>query len=218
MQTGAHVGPHFASLGGMHFGPHSQSRRFSFAAQGLSPDRDRRVAVSPRGLIAATVGAIGILTLIATTIGGCDSASPVIWTSDANKAVVEDAGGGFVGPPPTGSTCGYGVGSYTFTPADNQLAWHYCDTSQATAGTPFQFVDGSRTVNAAERTMLVQSLEAVVLSPRITCGVDKSTRLLTVTRPSGAVTYRDSFYSCQQQGIYVDGIDAVFNTARQLGK
>jgi hypothetical protein len=131
---------------------------------------------------------------------------------------VEDDGGGFIGPPPAGSECGYGVGSYTFTVADDRLAWHTCDTSQANPGTPFKFVDGSRILDAGERMMLVQALEAVVVSTKTYCGADKSTRLLTVTRPSGAVTYRDSFYACAHQGIYVDEIDPVFTVASNLAK
>jgi len=138
----------------------------------------------------------------------------MVWSADATKAVVEDVGGGFVSPPPTGSECGYGVGSYTFTVADNKLVWHVCDTTQ----TPFKYVDGSRVLNAGERMMLVDALDAVVISTKNLCGADKSTRLLTVTRPAGPVTYRDSFYACEHQGIYVDGIDTVFSVANKLAK
>lgn len=147
--------------------------------------------------------------------GGAGGSAPAtVWSSDAAKAVVEDIGGGFVGPPPAGSECGYGVGSYTFTVADDKLVWHFCDTAQ----TPFKYVDGARVLNASERMMLLDALEAVVISTKNLCGADKSTRLLTVTRPSGPVTYRDSFYSCLNQGIYVDSIDSVFSVASTLAK
>ena len=276
----------------------SKSRFFAAVPADFLAPPDRRVAVDRRGAVVAAVGVIGILTIVATTMGGCDSAPvshgsggqsgngeggrtagggaggqagagggvagadggtagaggskagagggqagagggvagaggrggvgaggkggagaggsgpAVIWSSDATKAVVEDTGGGFVAPPPTGSECGYGVGAYTFTVADDKLVWHVCDTNQ----TPFKYVDGARVLNAGERMMLVDALESVVIATRTLCGADKSIRLLTVTRPSGPVTYRDSFYSCQGQGIYVDGIDAVFSVAGKLAK
>ena len=138
----------------------------------------------------------------------------MVWSSDATKAVVEDTGGGFTGPPPAGSECGSGVGSYTFTVADDRLAWHVCDSTQM----PFKYVDASRVLNTGERMMLLDALQAVVVSTRTLCGADKSNRLLTVTRPSGALTYLDSFYACENKGIYVDGIDSAFNVANKLAK
>jgi hypothetical protein len=145
---------------------------------------------------------------------GAGGGTEVVWSSDATKAVVEDTGGGFVAPPPAGSECGAGVGAYTFTVADEKLVWHVCDTTQ----TPFKYVEGARVLNAGERMMLVNALQAVVISTRNLCGADKSIRLLTVTRPSGPVSYRDSFYACEGQGIYVDGIDSVFSVAAKLAK
>gem|GEM_PF-5980687 len=150
--------------------------------------------------------------------GGSAGASGGIWTSDSTQAVVEDDGGGFVGPPPSGSECGYGVGAYTFTVADDKLAWHVCDTTPATAGAPFTFTDGSRTLSAAERDMLVTALAAVVPSTNTGCGADKSNRLLTITGPGGASVYLDDFYACQHQGVYVKGIDGVFSVASALAK
>ena len=150
--------------------------------------------------------------------GGSAGATGGLWTSDSTQAVVEDDGGGFVGPPPSGSECGYGVGSYTFTVADDKLAWHYCDTTPATAGAPFKFIDGSRTLSAAERDMLVTALRAVVPSTNAQCGADKSERRLTISGPSGATVYLDDFYACQHQGVYVKGIDGVFSVAGTLAR
>ena len=150
--------------------------------------------------------------------GGAAGGSAGIWTSDATQAVVEDDGGGFVGPPPAGSECGYGVGTYTFTVADDKLAWHYCDTTPATAGAPFMFIDGSRILTATERDMLVTALQAVVPSTRTNCGADKSDRRLTITGPSGANIYLDDFYACLHLGVYVSGIDTVFSVASTLAR
>ena len=142
----------------------------------------------------------------------------VIWTSDATQAVVEDDGGGFGGLAPTGSACSYGVGSYTFTVADNKLVWHYCNSATAPANTPFTFIDGSRVLTTSERDMLVAALKAVVPSTSSLCGADKSTRRLTITRPAGASVYLDGFYACLHQGVYVDGIDTVMSVAGNLAK
>lgn len=150
--------------------------------------------------------------------GGAGGASVAIWTSDATEAVVEDDGGGFVGSPPAGSACGYGVASYTFTVADGKLAWHVCNTTPATQGAPFTFVDGSRILNAGEVDMLVTALRAVVPSTSTICGADKSERLLTITRPSGTDVYLDDFYVCQHRGVYVSGIDGVFSVAHSLAE
>jgi len=147
--------------------------------------------------------------------GGAGGSGPaVVWSPDATKAVIDDTGGGFTAPPPSGSECGAGVASYTFTVAAGGLLWHVCDTTQ----TPYKLVDGSRVLTAGERMMLVDALQAVVISTRKTCGADKSIRFLTVTRPSGPVIYHDSFYACMDQPPYVDGIDAVFSAAAKLAK
>lgn len=150
--------------------------------------------------------------------GGAAGASAVIWTSDATQAVVEDDGGGFVGPPPAGSECGYGVGTYTFTVADDKLAWHYCDNNPATAGAPFTFIDGSRTLAGSERDMLITALKAVMPPTNTGCGADKSERRLTITGPNGSNVYLDAFYQCQHRGVYVEGIDTVFGVASALAK
>jgi hypothetical protein len=136
-----------------------------------------------------------------------------VWTDDATKVVAEDRGGGFTGPPPTGSTCGVGVASYTFTAADNRLAWHVCTT-----GTVFTYTDGARALNDAERATLVTALRAVTISANTMCGADKSTRVMTVTRPGGDTMYFDSFYSCLHPGASVDGIDEVIGVASMLAK
>lgn len=150
--------------------------------------------------------------------GGAGGASAGIWTSDATQAIVEDDGGGFVGPPPAGSECGYGEAAYTFTVADDKLAWHYCNTTPATSGGPFTFVDGSRILTVDEQNMLVAALKKVVPSTNTSCGADKSQRLLTITRPGDASVYRDDFYACEHLGPYVQGIDSVFSVASNLAK
>ena len=150
--------------------------------------------------------------------GGAGGTSLVVWAPDATKAVVEDDGGGLPGPAPAGSTCNYGVGTYTFTVADDLLAWHYCDSGALMSGVPYKFVDGSRVLTAEERDMLVTALEAVVPSTRTNCGADKSERLLTITRPSGTMPYHDDFYACRASGVYVHGIDAVFSVAGTLAR
>ena len=144
---------------------------------------------------------------------GAAGSAAAVWTSDATKFVVEDKGGGFVPPPPTGSTCGSGVASYTFTVGDGHFAWHVC-----TSGAVYTFVDGARTLTVDEQASLTSSWKMVTLNSQTHCGGDMSVRTLTISRPGGDTTYLDSFYSCRNMGIYVDGIDQLMQVATALAK
>ena len=203
--------------------------RFTASRVRLSrPSHDLLVAVAQRST--TRVGLLGVLGLLLSA-GACQSSGAstsqdsatndadggpgsLVWTNDATKVVVEDQGGGFTGPPPTGSECGRGVGSYTFTVADSQLAWHVCDTT----GAIYTFTDGARTLGDTDRTSLIAALKTVTISEKTTCGADKSSRQMVVTRPTGETTYLDSFYACLARGVYVDGIDDAFAVAGTLAQ
>ncbi|HEY2904009.1 MAG TPA: hypothetical protein VGL59_25705 [Polyangia bacterium] len=140
-----------------------------------------------------------------------------VWPDNATKMVADDKGGGFVGPAPAGSACPYlREGTFTFTTVDKVLAWHICQPPSLAAGGPYQYADGSRTLNAAQLTSLVDALKAVTVSTQKTCGADKGTLQLTVSTPAGDQTYLDDFYACNGQGVYVSNIDPVFAAARAL--
>ena len=143
---------------------------------------------------------------------GAGGATAVVVAGDVREVIVEDQGGGFTGPAPVGSECERGVLKYTITFGENSLAWHVC-----TEGDVFTFLDGSRSLKNSELAeRLYDALRAVVVSSSTVCGADKSTRLMTVTRATGSVVYLDSFYACQNRGIYVDGIDNVITAAADL--
>ena len=123
-------------------------------------------------------------------------------------------GAGFGPSAPAGSKCdALGEGSYTFTVADKHLGWHLC---AGQASTPYDFVDGGRVLDANEAKRLVTTLQAVAVYSGNGCGADKPNYSLKVTTPAGEREYLDSFYACNMQGTYVDGIDEVLAAASDL--
>lgn len=185
---------------------------------------DRLVAILSRSwLTLASAICLALSGAGCSTTGQSDAAidagnqddapiSNLVWPGNATKMVAEDRGGGFTGPAPAGSACAaLRMGTYTLTVADQRLAWHVC-----TAGSTYSYVDGTRTLDDTEYASLIAALRATTLSTRTTCGADKSMQTLTVTTPSGATVYLDSFYVCSHQGTYIDGIDGVFAAASTL--
>ena len=182
-------------------------------------DPDPNVALFPRRALVVLLTAA--LVIGSAGCGGGASGSPHgatttgVWPADATKMVAEDHGGGFTGPAPAGSACPYlRLGTYTLTTADKRLGWHICQAMPA--GPLYQFVDGARTLNDAELAAMVAALRGISISTRTICGADKENLTLTVTTPAGDSQYFDSFYSYLHQGVYVDGIDGVFEVSRSL--
>lgn len=192
----------------------ADSCRSNAGASEIPRRSDQASARSRGGRAIAALGFLGILTIGAATLGGCQD--DLVWPADATQAVLVQGQGGEAPPLPPGSTCGYGEATFTFTVAPGRLAWHLCDDGQASAGAPLRFVDGARALAADETRRMVAGLQAVVPSDRMICGADKPTLSLTVTRPAGTTTYLDDFYSCEKKGVYVDSLDPVFATAREL--
>ena len=141
---------------------------------------------------------------------GTDTA---IWPSNATQMVIRNAGGGFVGPAPTGSECQSGEASFTLTVATRNLAWEKCQTS---AGDPYTLVKGERTFKNAQVDGLNTALQGVALSTETGCGADKSSLSLTVTTPTGEHEYLDDFYACNKTGTYVSGLDQLLQAASDL--
>lgn len=183
-------------------------------------DPDPNVALFPRrAFVSVLIGAT--LVVGSAGCGGGASGAPDgatttgVWPADATKMVAEDHGGGFTGPAPAGSTCPtLRLGTYTLTTADKRLAWHICQVMPA--GALYQFVDGARTLTDAELAAMVAALRGISISTRTICGADKENLTLTVTTPTGDSQYLDSFYICLHQGVYVDGIDGIFEVSRSL--
>lgn len=132
---------------------------------------------------------------------GSDGAPPTsvgqaIWNSDVTTLILEQRGGGFVPPAPTGSTCQLGSGRYTLTPATRDLSWTRC-TGDYKSMKPYTQVTGQRTLSVPELKDLSGALEKLkVVANENLCGADKPTQEATVITARGAQVYGDSFYSC----------------------
>ena len=162
----------------------------------------------------------GLWLVAVAALTGCGSDAVAggteggVWPNSATQAVVTNQGGGFGPSAPQGSTCDWmGEGSYTFTVRDGKLAWHVCSGA---GKQPYAYVDGTRVLSKSEAQTLVAALDKVALYTGDGCGADKPSFALEVTTPSGKRSYLDSFYACNKQGTYVDGIDGVLTAAADL--
>lgn len=131
-----------------------------------------------------------------------------VWPSDATKLVSKGSGGGFTPPPPAGSQCGLGQFTFTLDVASKSLAWETCKL--VNWQTPLTKQSGQKTLSAAQMAKVVAAMDDVTVTTRDNCGADKPMLGISVTSASGGTkTYKDSFYACQGNGTYVDGIDAL---------
>jgi hypothetical protein len=132
-----------------------------------------------------------------------------LWPSNATQLVFVDAGGGLPAPMPAGSDCSdSGAGSFTVTVADRKLSWDYC-ALQTGAGNK-QLTD-SRMLTADELQSVITAVKGVSLSTRTSCGADKPSEKLEISTPAGSKEYLDDFYACNNKGVYVANIDAVYS-------
>jgi hypothetical protein len=133
-----------------------------------------------------------------------------IWPASATK-LVASVSGGFMAPPPAGSTCQLSQQKYTLDVASKTLAWEVCER---TAAGPYAMTKGSKVIGAADYAAVDAAMDALTISKGDICGADKPYEKLEVTTPAGTKTYIDSFYSCQGNGTYVDNIGGVFAALR----
>ena len=151
--------------------------------------------------------------------GGAGDGAPAsgkVWPASATQMVAEDRGGGFGPGPPPGSKC-QGGAAYTMTVADKNLAWRLCQ-SPSPGLLPYEIVVGHRMLTTAEFSALTGALDKVVITTGPSCGADKPVLALKVTTPPGEREYLDDFYACLKQGVYVAGLDGVFQVLRPLVK
>jgi hypothetical protein len=139
-----------------------------------------------------------------------------VWPADKKELIAENKGGGFVAPPPPGSTCGVGVEKFTFDVATSTLSWEVCKWVDST--TPMHMVTGSKVLTAAQLKKVDAAMNAVKVTHGDNCGADKPLLDISVaTATHAAKTYTDNFYECRGGGAtYVDNIDGVFSTLSAL--
>jgi hypothetical protein len=133
-----------------------------------------------------------------------------IWPADATKLVAKMSGG-FMPPPPPGSTCTNGQ-EYTLTIATKKLAWANCDYN---GGAARHMKTGSKTLSNADLATINTAMNAVEIASGDMCGADKPYMTLSVSSPAGDNKYVDSFYSCHGgDNVYIDNIGGVFGALR----
>lgn len=141
----------------------------------------------------------------------CSRAS--VWPTDAIKLVATDDGGGFVPTPPPGSACKDGEAQFTFTVANGMVSFKTCNTNV----TPYAFKTGTLVLSPTDAQAVKAAAAGLKVATKTSCGNDKSQLTVDVTAASsGTKKYYDSFYSCLGQGVYVDGMDALFGKLRSL--
>jgi hypothetical protein len=142
------------------------------------------------------------------------SRDPAIWSASATKLVAKISGG-FIAPPPAGSSCSNGV-EYTLVRATRKLSWKRCDFAGAS---PRHWVTGSVTLSQAALDQLGTTVSGLEVTSGSICGADKPFETLTVSTPAGDKHYTDSFYSCRGgSDVYVDNIGDVFQALESASK
>ena len=122
----------------------------------------------------------------------------------AKKIVAQTGGGGFTPPPPPGSTCAIGARKYDLDLTTRKVAYETCKFVDWS--TPLTKQSGTKTLTVAQVKAIVDAGNAMEITNEDICGADKP--MLTVTVDTKV--YKDSFYSCQGNGTYVDNIGGVF--------
>jgi hypothetical protein len=146
---------------------------------------------------------------------GMPPVTNTIWPADADKLVAHTAGGGFTPPPPAGSTCAVGAANYELDVTTGQLSYEVCKLVDW--NTPLTTVTGQKTLTKTQLKKVHAAMNDVTLAQSEICGADKPLLTITVTSASqGTKTFKDSFYSCQGKGPFVDNIDGVFGAFHDI--
>jgi len=162
----------------------------------------------------ATDGTVTLTRSGATWSGWSNELHPApgILPDDATKLVADSPGGGFMPQPPAGSNCA-GQQHYELVLATRAFSWSFC---QYDPHSPWLTKKGSRTLTSKEAARVKDAFAHATIATADTCGADKPFQTVSVTSPSGTKKYLDSFYSCQGQGEYIDGIGEIFSTMGDL--
>ena len=129
-----------------------------------------------------------------------------IWPKAATKLVAK-VSGGFMAPPPAGSTCANGA-EYTLDRAARKLTFKRCDFN---GSKPRHFTTGVVALSSAKLATIEAAMNALEVAGSEACGADKPFETLTVSTPAGDKHYTDSFYACRGGGdVYVNNIGGVF--------
>ena len=158
-----------------------------------------------------------VLLFAGVVATGCSS-SDSVWDSSVSKLVLAQ-GGGFEPPSQPTADCPHAGSEYTLLVANRMLSAWRC-TPGPQSPYPLMKDSMSRTLTEAEFEALVPKLEALEVVNVDTCGADKPEVIVTLTKPSGATEYADSFYSCNDNEprptLDTSTLDQVTGALRQL--
>jgi hypothetical protein len=135
-----------------------------------------------------------------------------VWPHDATGFVAESHGGGLSPEVPDGANCSWGLASFAYDAKTRQLSWEVCTAE----GAPLHLATGARFLSAAERAQLDRAMRHMEVSTIEPCTFDKHLLTITVTTPRGEETYTDVEVSCAGDGPFVDHIEDLFETLRDL--
>lgn len=137
-----------------------------------------------------------------------------VYPSDATALVAQTSGGGFTPPPPPGSSCALGAAKYSLDVATRTVTYETCKFVDWQ--TPLTKESGSKVLTPGQLADVTDAAKAMSVTTQEICGADKPLLTVSVSSPSqGDKTYKDSFYACQGDGPFVDGIDGVFAAFRR---
>lgn len=130
-----------------------------------------------------------------------------LWPGTTYEIVFLTSGDWVEGDTSAGSGCPI-VGEGTYTLRGNELSWRFC--RRAPDGL-YDYALGMKTLPEVRLGDVQLAIRALVLSPpKTNCGIDKAFLKLVVASSAGMFEYLDGFYVCWQEGIYVDGLNAVY--------
>lgn len=140
-----------------------------------------------------------------------------LYPPDATKIVFTSKGGGPRPAPPDGSVCQQVDITYTILLPARELSWQVCEGS---GGAPYTYRTGQRTLTAEQFATIETKLRALARTTTPKCGADKPLEQLTLTTPSGEVTYVDDFYFCDPNDtkLYVAGMEDLFTAITLLAQ
>ncbi|HEX4460341.1 MAG TPA: hypothetical protein VIA18_20330, partial [Polyangia bacterium] len=149
---------------------------------------------------------INLLALISLSVLGCGEHSTAtqvgqhVFTSDVTAFALNDSGGSGLGPAtPAGAPCARGARTYALTVADLHLTWSFCTViNDGTQASDYSLSTADQTLSDAEWQTLLPALQGLVTTDNTSCGADKDSVVVSLTKGANKIDYGDGFYGCDQ--------------------
>lgn len=138
--------------------------------------------------------------MVTIAVVGCGATGDYpVWSASVTELTLSSAGGGPIPPTLPSPGCPYESSEYKLAVVDLRLDAVLCigDYSMSDPQ-PLRRNAVSRVLSQVEFDGLVPVLEALKVVHLDTCGADKPSIRLKVTRNGHTTEYRDAFYSCER--------------------